>query len=445
MRRFFLVFFVFFQFIKFGFAQQYPYTSNFYSNPFFYNPAIIAEDERNEINIFFRKQWLGFNDAPTTQGFNIQLPLPKNVYLGVNFIHDRSVLLKSSSFEVGIGYKVQFDENNLLKFGISTGIGTNNFEFDLVEDYTDPAIYQAVTNKNHFTGRFGLLYKTGKLSLGASLPQIFKINHLDTAENRVLRMDQFGNFILSAKYRIDFLTANTSFEPILLYRKSELMPGFFEFGGVFGYKDLLSAGAFYKTNFGISVLFGINLNEKINFSYAYEHTTSKYFNSGNGNHELNFRLRFGGKKSNDNIKSNRSLLYARSRNSQTQPEVKPIADDVSKNESVENMVPEEISDQVIDYSGERNLVGIAEEDLDPDESYLHFVVIGAFKYKSNASKMVRKFANHDLDTREMFIPSSNLHYVFIFKTKNLPKAKKVLEDVKQKYGVADIWIYHEKI
>jgi type IX secretion system PorP/SprF family membrane protein len=428
--------FVFFQFYIISFAQQYPYTSNYYSNPYFYNPASIAESGKNEVNLFYRKQWLGFNDAPTTQGFNLQVPLPKNLFFGVHFIHDRSVLLKSSTFEAGVGYLVQFDSKNSIKFGMTAGLGTNNFEFDMVEDYTDPAIYKAVTNKHRISGRFGVVYRTGNLALGAALPQIFKVNHLDTAASRILRMDQFSNYVLSARYTINFVQSNTSFEPILLYRKSELAPGILEIGGVFGYKEIVQAGAFYKINTGVSALLGINITEKIHFSYAYEHTTGKYFTTGNGNHELNLRFRFGRTRDVEKVKPKRIYTSAGSKRHINQP--------MASAETVKTD-PETSMDSAEQYEGDRNHAGVSENELDPNDTYWHYVVIGAFEYRSNSQRMVTRFQEHQLDPREMYIPSVNLHYVYVFKTRNLQKAKRIYNDIKEQYNIPDIWIYHEKI
>jgi type IX secretion system PorP/SprF family membrane protein len=436
MRRLLLGLFVLFQCYSHSFAQQYPHSSNYYSNPFFYNPASIAESGKNEVNLFYRKQWVGFNDAPTTQGFNLQLPLPKNLFIGIHFIHDRSVLLKSSTFEAGIGYMVQFDAKNSIKFGITTGLGTNNFEFDMVEDYTDPAIYKAVTNRHHISGRFGVVYRTGNFALGAALPQIFKVNHLDTAESRILRMDQFSNYILSARYKFQFAQSNTSFEPIVLYRKSELVPGVLEVGGVFGYKDLLHAGAFYKINTGVAGILGVNITEKINFSYAYEHTTSRYFTTGNGNHELNLRFRFGRTREVEKVRPKR--IYSSSRSHRHTNQTMAMVDH-------KETQPESINESKEELSGDKNHAGVSERELDPNDTYWHYVVIGAFKYRSNSQRMITRFQGHQLDPRELYIPSVKLHYVYVFRTKNLDRARKVYNQIKENYGVSDIWIYHEEI
>ena len=423
------------------FSQQYPITSNFYSNPFFYNPAMICENEQSEINLFYRKQWVGFHDAPTTQGFNVQFMLPKDLYLGINFFHDKSVLLRSSSLEAGVGYKVKFTEYSELKFGISAGIGTNNFEFDALEDYIDPAIYAALSTRHFLSGRFGISYQLGNLSLGASLPQIFSINYLDTLESRLLRMQQFANYILSAKYQINFTGSHTSIEPLILYRKNGMTPGYFEFGGVLGYKKILHFGTFYKTNIGISALVGLTLDEKVNFSYTYDIATGKYVNYGNGNHELNLRFRFAKPNKQNNTSNTRTPKKTLEIIKSTSLKKSYKTEDIG---TIETGNKEDI-EQVFEQPTHVFPGKISDEELNPNATYMHYVVIGAFKYQINANRMSNRFKDHDLNPAIKYINSGGLHYVYLDKSKNLDKMKKLLEQVKRTYHIEDIWIYHEEL
>ena len=91
-----------------AYGQQYPYFSQYFLNPYLYNPAALGNSGYNEINLTYRQQWLGINDAPTTQAFNFQYPTKKNISVGLNFYSDQAVLLNTSALTFGFAYRGKY-------------------------------------------------------------------------------------------------------------------------------------------------------------------------------------------------------------------------------------------------------------------------------------------------------------------------------------------------
>ena len=167
---------------NFAFGQQYPYFSQYVLNPYVYNPASLGNSGYNELNLIYRQQWLGINDAPITQAFNFQHPTKNNASFGVNFYNDKAVMISTSSLTVGFAYRVRFSDNNFMKFGLSSGIGFNNFDLDQVDNPDDPALRNVLNRNSFLAGQFGVFYNFHGLELGFSLPQLYTYSAIDTVD-----------------------------------------------------------------------------------------------------------------------------------------------------------------------------------------------------------------------------------------------------------------------
>ncbi len=186
-----------------AYGQQYPYFSQHFLNPYLYNPAALGNSGYNEVNLTYRQQWLGINDAPTTQAFNFQYPTRKNLSFGANFYNDKAVLLNTSSLTFGVAYQANISEGHFIKFGLSTGIGLNNFDLGEVDNPNDPALTDVLSQTSFLSGQFGIFYNVKGLKLGFSLPQLYKYSAIDTVDFQKITIDQLDNYIFTASYKFN--------------------------------------------------------------------------------------------------------------------------------------------------------------------------------------------------------------------------------------------------
>ena len=279
-----------------AYGQQYPIFSQYFLNPYLYNPAAIGNSGFNELNFTYRQQWMGINDAPTTQAFNFQYPTKNSISLGVNFYHDKTILLNSSSLTFGIAYQASISDDHYIKFGLSSGIGLNNFALDEVDNPDDPALQSVLDQTTFLSGQFGIFYKLKGLKLGFSLPQLYKYSAIDTVEFQKITVDQLDNYILTASYRFYLGASSLSIEPFGMYRKSEQLPSIIEAGAMLDYKDLFWVGGSYRKDYGTTAYVGLNIMKNMSFAYAYEFSGGQQVSLGNGGHEINFKVRFGKNK-----------------------------------------------------------------------------------------------------------------------------------------------------
>ncbi len=149
-------------------AQQLPLRTSFTSNSFVWNPAMAAPESYWEMNITHRKEWTGFEDAPSTTLAAIQYPLLKqHIAIGGYFMNDNINPIKMNSLGGTFTYKLEMGKHrNILSLGILAVVnhffvdGTNIQVLD-PGDNTIPAAENTAFTPN--VG-FGIYYTTNPIA-----------------------------------------------------------------------------------------------------------------------------------------------------------------------------------------------------------------------------------------------------------------------------------------
>lgn len=449
-------------------GQQYPYFSQFFLNPYLYNPAALGLSGYNEVNLTYRQQWLGINDAPTTQAFNVQIPTRKSLSYGINFYNDKAVLLNTSSLMVGLAYQANLSEGQYIKFGLSTGFGLNNFDLSQVDNPDDPALNSVLSQTSFLSGQFGVFYYLKGLKLGFSLPQLYKYNAIDTTDFQKVTIDQLDNYILTASYKFNFGLSKVGFEPFAMYRRSEMLPSIMEAGAMIDYNDVFWLGGSYRKDYGGTGYFGVNIKKNISFAYAYEFAGGQQVSLGNGSHELNFKIRFGKNKHEKRPKMVSEAVPSTSAFSEPvskpvqEPEIAravPVSSPVIVEEPVKKVAPEKPAMTGGPVAPRESTlieapVEIVIEELElPDPNYNkpkpafspgYYVVLGAFEIYDNAVSYSRMLNNKGIKVSFGYVEDRGLYYVYNLQTENYEQATAVQNQFKTLPDFKDAWVFGVK-
>ena len=444
-----------------AYGQQYPVFNQYLLNPVIYNPAAIGNSGYTELNLTYRQQWAGIQDAPVTQALNFQFPINEKIQIGLNAYNDYAVLLNSSSVNIGIAYRVKLDRQHMIKFGLSSGVGFNSFELEKVDNPNDPALRDVLEQTTFLSGQFGVFYQYKNLNIGASLPQLYKYNAIDTSNFQKVTIDQLSNYIITMSYRINFSPVIAA-EPFLQYRKSDNQTDIIEAGSMFNYKDLFSIGGSYRHQYGVVGFVGININNSINLSYAYELATSQSLSIGNGSHELNLKIRFGNKR----IEKRDEIMMSTASETdisdfQNQPDdrtniepenvveptkigpeetitVIPPEKEEQNVQSFDNSIQEEAKQSIIEDSEE------VTDEIDKSKTTLapgYYVIVGAFRDHNNVVKYIRDLKSNQLPAKYGYIANRDLYYVYSLHTQNLEEAKRLRNALIPLNDFKDTWIF----
>jgi type IX secretion system PorP/SprF family membrane protein len=282
-----------------SYGQQTPIYSQFFQNPYLYNPAYAGKDGRSVAFISYRKQWVGIEGAPETSTLSFHTPAKRNIALGGMVYYDKRSLLKSTSVALSFTYKAFLSEDQYMSFGLAGGVSMNNIQLDNINDpaiLSDPALFDLVDNNLSPNASFGFRYHLKGFDLGFSLPSLFKRDVVGIEQFATIELDPLKNYTIMASRKFKFGSGNVALEPHLLYRVTETLPDQWEALAVLHLKDLVWIGGSYRQEYGATALMGINVKDKLSIGYAYEFANTLVEGVPDGTHEVQLKINLGKSK-----------------------------------------------------------------------------------------------------------------------------------------------------
>lgn len=272
-------------------AQQLPVYSQYFNNPYIYNPAFAGTKNAAYIFLNHRQQWRGIEGAPVTSSFSFHTPLARRAAVGLNISTDKRGLLQTSSALASFGYTVPLGIDHFLRFGISAGMGNNSLDLSQLENVTDPAVLRLLNNNIYLDGQFGINYQIKNFNFGFALPKLYESAVFTDTYFSEPEIGKFKRYLFTGSYKIEL--GASSLEPFGMYRMTEGLPDLIEGGLTLLLKDVVWIGGSYRKDFGPTGLVGFNVKDNFSFGYAYELASAQVSSFIGGSHELQLGLRLG--------------------------------------------------------------------------------------------------------------------------------------------------------
>lgn len=271
-------------------AQQDALFSQYMFNPFAINPAYAGS--RNSLSgvLLARKQWAGFQGAPTTGTFAVHSPFKgKNFALGFNaLVEEIGPNINSGAFAT-YAYHLRLPVGKL-SFGLRGGLfssrlNNNVLRFDNANDVTNTGgVLKGVTPNFDF----GAYYYTQKFYFGLSSSHLtagsikYRGNDLTMSLNR--------HYMLATGLAL-VVNPNFVVKPSILVKYVQGAPLNFDINTSVLLKKDFWIGASLRSNaaFNSQSLVGIfeyNITDFMRIGYAYDFTLGKLRNYNSGSHEL---------------------------------------------------------------------------------------------------------------------------------------------------------------
>lgn len=267
--------------------------SQFYLNPYLYNPSYVGIDGQSALSLTYKKQWMTVQGAPTIANFTLQTPLSPRAGFGLSITNDARGLLNNSSVLLTFGYNVALAKNAFIRFGISGGGAWNTLDMAKMESLNnDPALANILENNASLSGNAGISLHVKTFQLGASMPSILSPSYLSQEDFSITEIKPFQSIIVNASNRFYFGEDKHIFEPYALYRINADLPPQFEVAGVLHLNHVIWLGGSYKQDFGISALGGLKLKNSlaIGASYSLQNSGVNELNSPSFEVSLNVLL-----------------------------------------------------------------------------------------------------------------------------------------------------------
>jgi type IX secretion system PorP/SprF family membrane protein len=270
-------------------AQQDVQFTQFANNKIFYNPGVIGSGDAICLSAAHRSQWVGFENAPTTQNFSANVPLDIiGGGLSVNFTNDMIGFFQDITAGVGYGYQASL-AGGTLGLGVRVDFRNKNVTSGVwapPQTMNDPSLVQLGATSMATDLSFGTYYQRDNWYAGLSSTRLLETKDILTANggsgNAQIRGQRHYYFM--GGYDID-LQNGFVLQPAMMV-KTDLVTTQFDLNAAATYNNQIWGGVTYRVYDALSVMAGYQITKDLRATYSYDLTTSSLRNSSSGSHEI---------------------------------------------------------------------------------------------------------------------------------------------------------------
>ncbi|HIA11258.1 MAG TPA: type IX secretion system membrane protein PorP/SprF [Flavobacteriales bacterium] len=294
------------------YSQQLAQYSQYLHNPIILNPATAGINNNFNLDLSYRNQWTGFNDAPKTFYFSAHatlfrekssssLRLSRPGYsdakksermlthgLGGYIVADTYGAFSNTSGYLCYAVHLKIAKSVKLALGLSTGLSNWNLNVtDLdVSDQNDET-YNYLSSqdfsKTFFDVQGGLWMYSDKFYIGYATAQLLQnqIRSVNVPAEAKINVHHF----ITGGYKFNLNDA-LSITPSVLVKYMTPTPGSFDITTKVNFKEMIWGGLSYRHKDAIVVFLGYELNHMIKIGYSYDFTVSEIRKYSSGSHEI---------------------------------------------------------------------------------------------------------------------------------------------------------------
>ena len=273
--------------MRHGMCQQKPQFTQYMFNSLVINPAYAGADEALSLTFIDRHQWLGVDNAPTTQTLSAHtLVRKKKIGLGLSVINDKIGVYQNLNALASFAYHIQTGKNAYLSLGLQGGFNNNKANYSSLQlqgsALVDPNLANSI-NETYFDFGFGIYFRSPRFHIGLSSPQ-FIPKQITFDKNTTIQVGS-SNYFLFSKYRIP-ISHSWDLEPSTLVKYVPLLPLSYDFNLNFVYRRILTSGFSYRGNDSMDFLLKAQLSTQLQFGYSYDYPINNVAKLNSGSHEL---------------------------------------------------------------------------------------------------------------------------------------------------------------
>ena len=270
-------------------AQQDVQFTQFANNKIFYNPGVTGAGDAICLSAAHRSQWVGFDNAPTTQNFSANIPL--------NFLHGGLALNVTNDMigyfqdiTVGVGYGYQMDlAGGTLGLGIRADFRNKNITSGVwapPQTMNDPSLVALGSSSMATDLSFGAYYQQESWYAGLSSTRLLEtkdiLNATGGSANAQIRGQRHYYFM--GGYNLD-LENGIVLQPAAMV-KTDLVTTQLDINAAATYNNQIWGGVTYRVYDALAVMGGYQITKDLRATYSYDLTTSSLANSSSGSHEI---------------------------------------------------------------------------------------------------------------------------------------------------------------
>ena len=303
-------------------AQQRPHYTQYVLNQYILNPALSGIENYTDIKVSHRIQWQGLSGAPVTTYFSMHAPIGKKDYktnatsfsiggqnprgnqywqdyeasaphhgIGIQVVSDKAGPFNTLTTYGTYAYHIGLNSRTNLSAGFGIGlnrVNLNTSKLDFGNGVTvDPALQgSGILGKMKFDMNAGIWLYSADYFAGVSVQQVVP-QQLEFADNvvRQIRGKKVPHFFATTGYRF-LVSDDVNMIPSIMLKYVNSVPLQADLNLKFQYRDLLWAGASYRSQYGFAAMAGLRALNTLMISYSYDYTTTRLNQVSYGSHEI---------------------------------------------------------------------------------------------------------------------------------------------------------------
>jgi len=277
------------------YAQQLPVFTQFPSDLLYFNPAIAGTKRVYDVRVNFRAQWLGYPDAPITEGLSLNYRLPfggGKMGVGAYIYQDITGPTQRNDYTLCYSYKLKFPD-----LALSLGVAGTMMEYFVngpkitEHQLNDPAIDQTVVahawapdasaGAYLYNDRFQLGVSADNLI--SSAENVYKTYSPSVSNAGVVELEPhfYGYLGYNFSGNPDFVWQSSIFAA-----ETQGTPFYVAYSLRVHVKDKFYVGASYRMNDAIALDLGLTIRENFEVCYSYDIVTSALSHYTSGSQEI---------------------------------------------------------------------------------------------------------------------------------------------------------------
>lgn len=463
-------------------AQQIPLYSQYYLNPFLYNPAFTGYKGDLHATGIYRRMWTDINGAPETRAVTLDGSLSKDrVGLGGYAYMDYTDILERFGGYLSYAYYIKFKDDMRLGIGISAGVQQTRVDPDRARtqsDIPDPVLTNNTQAGVAFDGSAGISFLWKGLRVGFSVPQLIETQVKYMNSDQPTSYTLARHYLATASYKI-MVDKKKRFgiEPNAMFRYVTGKQWQIDAGANFSYKEFIWLSVMYRYDYAVTFGGGFKVHDRLALGYAYDYSINKLNGLAGGTHEAFVSVKFGKNKKDEGLYEQIKQLKENQQMQQLQldsvktttGELKTSTDSLKQtNEQFKKELEEkdkkikELEDQIkktwdkiaaedaaatgdkkLDMPNDLVMKG-NKDDLEfitgkPDNNY--FMVVSSVKKEAKAREIAADLKAKGNDVGVVLNKRGSWYYIFITKPGNLEQGLKELYQIRKTTEFNDAWIH----
>ena len=279
-------------------SQQKEHFSMYMQDNYIINPAEGGTEEFADFKLGYRTQWLNYGAGKHETDIAEVRQLPFHGVGGV-LIADKIGPFRVNSAKAGYSYHVPVSRDLIISLGTFLGFKQYGVDDDYLQPSSDPSVIDPLLNfRTTFVPDMTLglwayskTYYFGLASFQILNSKIDFYEEISESANDDAKSSLKAHHWITAGYKVE-LNDNWFVVPSFVFKYVRNAPLTFDLNAKIRYQDMFWVGGSYRYQDAVVLLAGINLFKKIDFSYAYDITTSDVREFSSGSHEivLGYRL-----------------------------------------------------------------------------------------------------------------------------------------------------------